>query len=478
MLTTLLILIPFAGSLATLLAKGHARTVAILFSLVQFAATVYLLSIFDPAAGTQFNEQCSWIPSLGISYKVGIDGISLIMVLLTNLAVPLILGSAAGKNYHRSHIFYALAMLMQSALVGVFVSLDAFLYYIFWELALIPIFFILLGWGGPNRQPVTIKFFIYTLAGSLLMLVGFILLYQSAGNFDISSFYGLDLDSARQTLIFFLLFSAFAIKMPIFPLHTWQPSTYTEAPAQGTMLLSGIMLKMGIYSVFRWILPVLPLAVAQWSHLIIALAVIGIVYGSWIAIRQQDIKTLFAYASFAHVGLIAAGMFTNNEQGLQGALIQSLVHGINAIGLFYCADIIEQRLGNRNVDGKGGIRLKAPQFATLFIIITLGTVALPLTNGFVGEFLLLLGLGSYSLVWAAIAGLTIIFCAVYMLRMYQRVVLGENQQENFVFADLTFTEKIVLGTIAVLVVGIGVYPQPLLELTGPAVTQLLQQINA
>lgn len=481
MLTSLLILIPLIGALLGLLVKGKSsKILALIVAIIQLGFTGYLLCQFDPAGGMQFEHLCSWIPSLGANYHVGIDGISIIMVLLTNIAAPLIILSQFNRDIERAHIYNALILFMQAAMIGVFVSLDGFLYYIFWELALIPIFFIMLGWGGPNRQAVTLKFFIYTLAGSLFMLVGFILLYQQSatGSFDHANLIGLNMDGNMQLIIFGLLFVAFAIKMPLFPFHSWQPGAYTEAPAQGTMLLSGVMLKMGIYSVFRWILPVVPDAVTQLSSLIMCLSIAGIIYGSWIAIKQKDIKTLFAFASFAHVGLIAAGMFSNSTFGLQGALIQSLVHGINAIGLFYCADIIQNRLGNRSTDAKGGIRLVAPVFATLFIIVLLGTVALPLTNGFVGEFLLLVGIADYSMVAAAFAGLTVIFCAVYMLRMYQNVILGENSSSAFTFPDLHFSEKLVLGIIAALVIFLGVYPQPILELTEPAVLQLLERINA
>ncbi len=417
MLTSLLILIPLIGALLGLLVKGNnSKILALLVALANLAVTAAILCQFNPAGGVQFEQICTWIPSLGTNYHVGIDGISIVMVLLTNLAAPLIILSQFNRDIERAHIYNALILAMQAAMIGVFVSLDGFLYYIFWELALIPIFFIMLGWGGPDRQKVTLKFFVYTLAGSLFMLVGFILLYLNSanGSFDYANLVGLNLDQDLQLIIFGLLFIAFAIKMPMFPFHSWQPGAYTEAPTQGTMLLSGVMLKMGIYSVFRWILPIVPDAVAQLSTLLIILSVTGVIYGSWIAIKQKDIKTLFAFASFAHVGLIAAGLFSNSALGLQGALIQSLVHGINAIGLFYCADIIMNRLGDRSTEGKGGIRLVAPVFATLFAIVMLGTVALPLTNGFVGEFLLLVGIADYSIAASAVAGLTVVFSLGYI----------------------------------------------------------------
>ncbi len=481
MLTTTLLLIPLVGALLSWVTKGNtSKMVALLVTLVQLALTGNILVQFDPSAGVQFQESHTWISALGANYHVGIDGISIIMVLLANLAAPLIILSQFNRDIDRPNQYNALILIMQAAMIGVFISLDGLLYYVFWELALIPIFFIMLGWGGANRHAVTLKFFLYTLAGSLFMLVGFILLYLNNpnGSFEHSQLIGLGLDLGTQEIIFGLLFIAFAIKMPIFPFHSWQPAAYTQAPTQGTMLLSGVMLKMGIYSVFRWILPIVPAAVNELAPLVIGLAIIGVVYGAWIAIKQDNIKTLFAFASFSHVGLIAAGMFTNEINGLQGALIQSLVHGINAIGLFFCADIIYNRLKDLSIENKGGIRLIAPVFATLFMIVLLGTVALPLTNGFVGEFLLLIGLSEYSLIASAIAGTTIILGAVYLLRTYQLVVLGESLNSSFTFPDLLWSEKIVLGTIAALVIYIGVCPQALLNLTEPAVTQLLEQINA
>ena len=241
---------------------------------------------------------------------------------------------------------------------------------------------------------MTIKFFIYTLAGSLFMLAGIIYLYLQTpnGSFDIDAFYALKLSAASQQKVFWLIFIAFAIKIPVFPFHSWQPQTYTQAPVAGTMLLSGIMLKMGLYATIRWLLPVIPEGVAHWSNTVMILAIIGVVYGAWIAINQKDIKTLFAFSSMSHVGLIAAGIFAANIQGVQGGVIQMLTHGINVVGLFFIAEIISNRLKTREVELMGGIRLKAPVFATLFIIILLGSVALPLTNGFVGEFLLLSGI--------------------------------------------------------------------------------------
>lgn len=481
MLTAFLIAWPLITGLLVLLAGNkNARFTALVSTLVQFGVTLFALYGFNPAGGTQHVLDLSWIPDFGIRFHVGMDGISMMMVLLANLLMPLIILSSSNVNYSRAAVFYSLALIMQSAMVGVFVALDAFLYYIFWELALIPIYFIVLIWGGKDRVKITFKFFIYTLLGSLFMLIGFIYLYfltPDTHSFGLDAFMALDLDRNTQSWIFWALFIAFAIKMPIFPFHTWQPDTYTTAPTQGTMLLSGIMLKMGVYSVIRWLLPIVPQGVEDWSQLVMILSIIGIVYASWIAISQKDIKRLFAYSSIAHVGLISAGIFSLTLNGLQGSMIQMLSHGINVVGLFYIAHIIYSRTQTNDMPTLGGIVHQAPKFATLFLIILFGTVALPLTNGFIGEFLLLLGVYEYSSWMAFFAGLTIILGAVYMLRVYQFTMLGEPKSHVGKFEDLNVSEGIVLATIAGLVLFIGVYPKPFLDLTEPAVKTLHEIIN-
>ena len=486
MLTALFIAWPIVAVLFVWLAGAkHAKSAALGATILQLAFTVYAFMNFPSTAEVQYKFHMDWIPSFGISFDIGMDGISMLMVLLTNLLLPLIVLSSFRHNYTRPAIFYSLVLIMQSALVGVFVAQDAFLYYVFWELALIPIYFIILFWGGERRVAVTFKFFIYTIAGSLLMLVAFIYLYlqvPSPSNFSFASLTNLHLSASTQLWIFCAFFIAYAIKMPIFPFHTWQPDTYSEAPPQGTMLLAGIMLKMGIYSVVRWILPITPLALQSGGKVALILGIVGVVYGAWIALTQKNIKRLFAYSSLSHVGLIAAGIFACNMQGLQGGMIQMLSHGINVVGLFFCVQIIQDRLKTDKISDMGGIINKAPRFAVLFMVIMLGSVALPLTNGFIGEFLLLSGIFQTTIldhnaqIFAAIAGLTIILGAVYMLRTYQRSMLGE-AKEGMVFPDLYPNEMIVLVVIALLVVVIGVYPQPILNLTEPAVKHILDGIE-
>jgi NADH-quinone oxidoreductase subunit M len=393
--------------------------------------------------------------------------------------MPLIILSSFRQEYKNANAFYALMLFMQSGLLIVFTALDGFLFYIGWEAALIPIYFICAMWGGKDRIKVNMKFFVYTIAGSLFMLLGIIYLYlqNPAHNFDIAEFYKLNLDSYQQGWIFWAFFIAFAIKMPIFPFHTWQPDTYTEAPAPGTMLLSGIMLKMGIYGVIRWLLPIVPQGVNDWVCVAMILSVIGIVYASLIAFTQKDAKRLIAYSSIAHVGLIAAGIFTLNTQGMQGAMVQMLSHGINVVGLFFVVDIITSRLKTNKIDELGGLAKTAPQLALVFLIIILGTVALPGTNGFIGEFLLLYSVYDYNVWLGAIAGLTIIFGAVYMLRMYQKVMLGTTNNLTITFTDIKGTEKVVLYTICLLIIVMGIYPKPILQLSEASVQHLLEQVN-
>lgn len=478
MLSLLMLLLPLVGMLLIRMVsdKKSAAHVALLLSFLPLAATIWHATMFDPNGGMQFVFDKWWVESMGISFKVGMDGLSLLMVLLTNVLVPIIIFSTFDRDIVDFKNFYSLIFLMQFALVGVFTSLDGFLFYIFWELALLPIWFICLLWGGADRIRITLKFFIYTLSGSLFMLVALIYLYLQTPlphTFSLDSFYELALTPSQQGWIFWGFFLAFAIKIPIFPLHTWQPDTYTNAPTQGTMLLSGIMLKMGLYGIIRWMVPVIPAGIAEWAWLAMGLSVVGIVYASAMAIAQKDFKRLIAYSSIAHVGLIAAGIFSMNMMGMQGAVFQMLSHGVNAVGLFFIADILIDRYGNREMKDMGGIAHISSPFAITFTIILLGSVALPLTNGFIGEFMLLNGVFQYSGWLALFAGLTVIFGAVYMLRAYQRIMLGEAGEASKSFRALTSNEKILLYIIVALVIVNGVYPKPLLDIAGPSLSAIL-----
>jgi len=478
-LLILLIVLPLVGALITAFSGKSAKYVAMLAALVSLAITFVIVGNFIPDASTQFMVNYPWIQDLGIRFHAGIDGISLITVLLTNILIPIIILASYKHDYKKAHAFYALILFMQAGLLVVFTSLDAFLFYIGWEAALIPIYFICAIWGGKDRVKVNMKFFVYTIGGSLFMLLGIIYLYlqNPQHNFDIQAFYNLDLDAVQQGWIFWAFFIAFAIKMPVFPFHTWQPDTYTEAPATGTMLLAGIMLKMGIYGVIRWLLPIVPMGVQDWGTTAIVLSIIGVVYASIIAFTQKNAKRLIAYSSIAHVGLISAGIFALNVQGMQGAMIQMLSHGINVVGLFFVLDVVFSRLKTNKIAELGGLASVAPQLAITFLIIVFGTIALPGTSGFIGEFLLLLGIYQFN-IWAAVfAGLTIILSAVYMLRLYQNMMLGKTNDLTIGFTDIKGSEKAVLYIICALVIVLGVYPKPVLHLSEAAVQQLLEQVN-
>jgi NADH-quinone oxidoreductase subunit M len=347
------------------------------------------------------------------------------------------------------------------ALIGVFASFDGMVFYVFWELALIPAWFICALWGGHDRIRITFKFFVYTFSGSLFMLIALIWVYlrtPGVHSFAWEAMTSAVLSPGEQNWIFAAFFLAFAIKIPIIPFHTWQPDTYTESPAAGSMLLAGIMLKMGLFGIIRWMIPIAPLAMSVWAPAAMWMGVAGVVYGSVIAIKQQDLKRLVAYSSIAHVGLIAAGLFAVNLHAAQGAMIQMVSHGINVVGLFFIIDMIEQRTGTRLIGRLSGIAVQAPRMAIFFMIILLGSVALPLTNGFVGEFLLLLGLYEVQPVMAAVAGLTIILSAVYMLWMFQCVMLGKVNDLTASLPDLTNLEMVALIPLVVMIFWIGIYP--------------------
>lgn len=476
---TLLIFFPLIAAFFILISGRRAGRVAFVFSTIVFFISIFMIIQFNPAGGFQYSQNSSWIPSLGISYNVGLDGISILLVLLTTFLVPIIILSSFNREYKNPGLFYSLILVMQFALIGVFSALDGFLFYVFWELALIPIYLICLIWGGQDRFRITLKFFIYTLGGSLLMLVALIWLwYQTPAThtFDLVTFYSLELSPSQQGWLFWALFLAFAIKMPIFPFHTWQPDTYVDSPTPGTMLLSGIMLKMGVYGVLRWLLPVVPDGVNQWSLTVIILSVIGIVYASIIAMAQKDFKRLIAYSSIAHVGLISAGIFSLTQQGIQGGIIQMISHGIVVVGLFYIAEILSARMETRDMSSLGGIRNQAQNFSTFFFIIVLASVALPLTSGFVGEFLLLNGIFQYNAIIAGVAGLTIILGAVYMFRAFQKISLGESNNLTRQFTDLNKTEKCVLMPLVVIIFWIGIYPDVILNIAGPSVEALQKTI--
>lgn len=474
MIPVLLLFIPLVAGILGFFVKEQkgASNLAIAASIVTLLIAV-IGTYAMPASMHQF--QATWLPSIGASFSVSLDGMSKMLVLLTAISMPLILIATRHNNYDNAGAFYALMSLAQAGLMGVFISMDALLFYFFWELALIPVYFLSSIWGGEKRIAVTFKFFIYTFIGSLLMLVGILLIYLHTKDhsFAWSSFTNTDLTSGEETLPFFLFFIAFAIKMPIFPLHTWQPDAYEQAPTATTMVLSGVMVKMGLFAVIRWVLPMFPFAANAFAMPIIILAVVGMIYASLIAIKQDDIKRLIAYSSIAHIGLMAAAIFAGGELGLQGVQVQMFNHGINVIGLWIIANAIESTLGTRKLSELGGLATKAPTMAILLVVLAFANIALPLTNAFIGEFLLFNGLFQYNIWIAAVAGVSIILGAVYTLQMVQKVLFGEVSEVTANATEINAYSKWVLIVIVVFIVVLGVYPQPLIDLTKDSVNALL-----
>jgi NADH-quinone oxidoreductase subunit M len=480
MITTFLIGFPLLTALLVYLSGSKlAGKVAILASILELAAGISAYLDFNPVIVWNFEQHTTWISNLNIEYAVAMDGISLPLVMLTVILLPIILATGLFSSLKEKPGFYALALVMQSALIGVFTAKDLFLFYIFWELALLPIYFICLQWGDENRKPVTFKFFLYTLVGSLFMLVAVIYLYLQTPDhsYSLDSIYALNLSALDQAFVFAALVLAFGIKMPIFPLHTWQPATYTSAPIPGTMLLSGIMLKMGIYGVIRWVIPVTPIAIEEYGIYVVIAAVAGILYTSILAIRQSNYKTMIAYVSIAHVGLIAAGVFSANFIGLQAAVVQMVAHGVNVVGLFLIIELIVQRTGTLEIEKLGGLRHQAPVLNVFFVIIMMASIALPLTNGFIGEFMLFVGLFQYQPVITVFAGLTIIFGAVYMLSSFQKIMLGEAKSEYQNISDITLSEALPLLPIILLIIVLGLYPNLILDYSEASVNMLLQSMQ-
>jgi NADH-quinone oxidoreductase subunit M len=471
MITLLLILTPLVAGLIAFSLKqcSSAKTFALLASVATLA--IALVAVFTP--GT-IGYDAAWLNSLGSRISLKADGMGKMLSLLTAVSFPIIFTAVYNNEYKNASSFYALMLLSQAGLMGVFLASDALLFYFFWELALIPVYFLCSIWGGEKRIAVTFKFFVYTFIGSLLMLIGLLFMYFNTvdQSFSLESFYAVKLTAKQELVMFWLFFIAFAIKMPIFPFHTWQPDAYEQSPTATTMVMSGIMVKMGVFAVIRWLLPMFPNAAAQSANLVIMLSIIGMIYASLIAIRQDDIKRMIAYSSIAHIGLMSAAMFTNNQTAMDGVMIQMFSHGVNVIGLWIIADLIEKQLGTRNMSELGGLAQKAPVMAILLVVMALANVALPLTNAFIGEFLMFNGLFQYNMIMAAIAGISIILAAVYTLNMVQKVIYGELNATTEKAIEIPFNIQFALVIIVVLILVFGLYPQPLLNLTGDSVSAL------
>ena len=474
--TYLLILLLF-GAIATFLSGDKwASKVALLSSVTAFAGAICLLSRYN--LGQEINYLHLWISKPNIYFALQADGLALAMILLTTALTPIIIFSSFGNDYKNAKSFYALLLFMTFAMTGTFLAADGFLYYIFWELSLIPIYFIALIWGNGDaeeRKKAVIKFFIYTLAGSLFMLVAFVYLYQKTNSFLIGDLTQAQLNSTEQFWIFLAFFLAYAIKIPLIPFHTWQANVYQKAPTVGTMLLSGIMLKMGLYSVIRWQLPIAPLAAKEYQFVFIGLRIAGAIYGSIVALRQNNLKKLLAYSSLAHVGLIAAGTYTLSLDGLRGAVLQMIAHGFVIVGLFFAAEIIFRRFETQTISEMGGIRTQSPKFTSFFLLLVLASVALPSTFNFIGEFTVLYSLSQINIAFAILGGTTIILGAYYMLKMFQNVMLGETNSK--IFKDITWNEGMAMGIIIAVLFFFGMYPKPILDLITPSLQVILNQIN-
>jgi NADH-quinone oxidoreductase subunit M len=485
MIPVLLILIPLVTGLIGFLLKSEraARGWALLSSLVTLV--VVLCGVGAAKDSPLLHANVEWLPDLGSRFAVGLDGLSLILSLLTALSFPLIFIATWRDSYKRAWNFYALMLLSQAGLLGVFVATDALLFYFFWELALIPVYFLCSQWGGERRIAATFKFFVYTFLGSLLMLIGIIWIYFHTADhsFSMESFYAVHtrIANSDQTWVFWLMFLAFAIKMPIWPLHTWQPDTYEQSPTATTMVLSAIMVKMGLFGVIRWLAPVLPVGTWAWGDTVSTACVIGMIYASLVALKQDDLKRLVAYSSIAHVGLMCLAIFATDTSGMQGVMIQMFNHGINILGMWIVIDLIERQFGTRKISELGGLAKKAPGLAILLVLVALANVALPLTNGFIGEFLLFTGVFTstatqYNVVFTVVAGLTIILGAMYTLNMIQRVFFGKTNALTERAVDIAMNEKMVLCVIVLVIVVVGVYPRPVLEMTKDAAEFILTKM--
>ncbi|MDZ4809516.1 MAG: NADH-quinone oxidoreductase subunit M [Bacteroidota bacterium] len=471
MIPVLLILIPLLTGLAAFFFKNdkNVRLWSLGVSLFTLGVSIMGLSLKDGAGPLAFHGE--WMQTLGSSFSVKLDGMGQLLCLLNAIAYPLVILATWNSSYKKANNFFALMLLAQAGMMGVFLATDALLFYFLWELALIPMYFLCSQWGGEKRIAVTFKFFIYTFIGSLLMLIGILYIYSHTPDhsFSIESFYNAVLSRKEQHTVFWLIFIAFAIKMPIFPLHTWQPDTYEQSPTATTMILSGVMVKMGLFGMLRWLFPVVPFASFQWGDFITSAALIGVIYASLIAIKQNDLKRLIAYSSIAHIGLMCAAAFTQNISGLQGLMIQMFNHGINIIGLWIVVELIERQFGTRKISELGGLAQKAPVLAVLLVIVALANIALPLTNAFPGEFLMFNGIFSsktnYYLWFTIMAGMGIVLGAVYTLNMIRKVFYGTTNELTNTAMDIKWNEKLALGIIVAIIFLFGIYPQFLLNST-------------
>ena len=476
---SLIIFLPLAGAVAVaLLPRGNEklhRAVAMVFSLATFAASLWMLAGFDPSqSGYQFVESAQWIPQSSITYKLGVDGISLWLVMLSTFMFPIVIGISRGAIHQRAQAYFALMLLMETATLGVFLALDLFLFYVFWEFALVPMYFIIGVWGGERRVYASIKFFVYTMAGSVLMLVAVFVLRAAGGTFDLEQLVAQNGQWSASVPLFLAFAVAFVIKVPLWPFHSWLPDAHTEAPTPGSVILAAVLLKMGAYGLIRFNLALFPEASRQLAPLLIVLAVIGILYGAIVAFAQNDAKRLVAYSSVSHMGYIVLGIFSLNQLGLQGALLQMINHGLSTGGLFLIVGYLYERRHTRDMARFGGVWARMPLFGTLALILVLSSVGLPALNGFVGEFVILQGAFQYNQLWAAFAAFGMVLSAVYLLTFYQKIFLGESRDAaNDSLQDVNRGEVLAVAPLLALCFLIGLYSLPFFSAMSASVTGLL-----
>ena len=497
MMLSLIVFLPLAGAVLVLLAGGRGdrhdreplvRAIALVASLVTFAATLYLWARFDPSNGDyQFVEQRAWIPDFGIQYYLGVDGISLFLLVLTGFLTPLALLSSWDSVHKSVKAFSFFVLALETAMLGVFVSIDLFLFYVFWDAMLIPMYFLIGVWGYDRRIYAAVKFILYTMAGSVLMLIAIIgLAWAHARMAGVPSFNLTELYAAAATLSpdmqmwFFLAFAvAFAIKVPLFPFHTWLPDAHVEAPTAGSVILAGVLLKMGTYGLLRFAFPLFPAQAMYFAPWLAWLAVIGIVYGALVAMVQPDMKKLVAYSSVSHLGFVVLGLAAMNTQGVQGSVYQMLNHGVSTGGLFMLVGMLSDRRHTRLISEYGGLKAVMPRFVAAFLLVTLSSIALPGMNGFIGEFLILIGAFKWDYRMAALAGTGVILSAVYMLWMFQRVNYGEiTNEKNRTLPDLTPREwALMVPTIAMAIV-MGVFPNIFLNPMKPSIDKVIERVHS
>jgi NADH-quinone oxidoreductase subunit M len=455
------------------------RWLALAGSIASFLVTIPLYTHFNFAdGGFQFQERFLWIASFNINYHLGADGLAVPLILLTSFTTVIVVLSAWEVIEKRVAQYMASFLIMSGLIIGVFSALDAIFYYVFWEAMLIPMFLVIGIWGGPNRVYATVKFFLYTLLGSLLMLVAFIYMYHQTGSFAITDYYQMPMPLNVQILIFLAFFAAFAVKIPMWPVHTWLPDAHVEAPTGGSVVLAAIALKLGGYSFLRFAMPIAPDASHYLSGFMIALSLIAIVYIALVALVQKDMKKLIAYSSISHMGFVTLGFFIFNNLGLEGAIVQMISHGFISAAMFLCVGVLYDRVHSRQIESYGGVANTMPVFAAFVVLFAMANSGLPGTSGFVGEFMVILGAIQVNFWYAFLASFTLIFGAAYTLWMVKRVFYGEVANENVAaLKDLNKREFLILAILATLVLALGIYPQPLTDMTNATVNQLLSHLS-